>query len=243
MNHRGDPSMQRNRIFWTSFAILTVLFVVAGMAQHKPDQAPTQIKLSAPAAIPSDQPNASDMAATMVAMGDHHEGGNEGPGHHHEMGPHMKMSALRAVQTGDAEKANSIVATARETLVKYEDSKAAEADGYKIFMPQMKHQKQYHFTNWKYAMEAAFSFNAAHPTSLLYEKVGGDDSSKFRLIGAMYTAPARFTEAQLDQRIPLSVAQWHQHVNLCMPPKGEEKEAIPQPGKSVRFGLAGSISN
>ena len=171
-----------------------------------------------------------------------HSEGDEGPGHHHEMGPHMKMSTLRPAQPGDAEKANQIVAVARETLEKYRDSKAAEADGYKIFMPQLKHQKQYHFTNWKYAMEAGFAFDAAHPTSLLYEKVGGDDSDKFRLIGAMYTAPARYTEDQLNARIPLSVAQWHQHVNLCIPPKGHEKEGMPDASGHARFGLAGSIS-
>jgi len=58
-------------------------------------------------------------------------------------------------------------------------------------------------------------------------------------VGAMYTAPKRFTEDQLNERIPLSVAQWHEHVNLCMSPKGEERSMFT---KNPRFGLAGSIS-
>ena len=55
----------------------------------------------------------------------------------------------------------------------------------------------------------------------------------------MYTAPKRFTEDQLNERIPLSVAQWHEHVNFCMPPKGEERSMFT---KHPRFGLEGSIA-
>jgi hypothetical protein len=33
----------------------------------------------------------------------------------------------------------------------------------------------------------------------------------------MYTAPAFFAEAELDERVPLAMARWHQHVNLCVP--------------------------
>jgi hypothetical protein len=36
----------------------------------------------------------------------------------------------------------------------------------------------------------------------------------------MYTAPARLGDDELDQRIPLSVARWHEHVNWCIPPRG-----------------------
>ena len=55
----------------------------------------------------------------------------------------------------------------------------------------------------------------------------------------MYTAPKRYTEDELDQRIPLSVAQWHEHVNFCIPPLGRWKEMrSPNP----QFGLRGSIT-
>ena len=93
----------------------------------------------------------------------------------------------------------------------------------------------YHFTNYGYAMEAAFHFNPEHPTSLLYEKHGDD----YKLVGVMYTAPKRYTEEQLDQRIPLSVAQWHEHVNFCAPPADRKSELLqPHP----QFGLRGSIT-
>jgi hypothetical protein len=84
-------------------------------------------------------------------------------------------------------------------------------------------------------MEAGVRFNPEHPTSLLYEKQGDG----YKLIGAMYTAPARFSEEQINERIPLSVAQWHKHVNLCRPPAGKRDELL---GKNARFGLLGSIS-
>ena len=90
-------------------------------------------------------------------------------------------------------------------------------EGFKIFHPEVP-QKQYHFTNYRYAIEAAFKFNPEHPTSLLYEKNGDD----YRLVGVMYTAPKRFTEDDLNQRIPLSIAQWHEHVNFCAAPAGPQ---------------------
>ena len=155
-------------------------------------------------------------------------------GHHHEAGPHMLMSSLRDPKPGDQEKAEKVVEQARQALEKYKDYKAAEADGYKIFLPNIP-QKMYHFTNWQYAMGAAFTFDPTKPTSLLYDKTGDG----YKLIGAMYTAPMRFSEDQINERVPLSVAQWHQHINLCKPPKGHELEQL---SKNPKFGLAGSIS-
>ena len=153
---------------------------------------------------------------------------------HMDMGPHMKMSALRPAKPGDAARAQQVVEAARKASQKYVDYHAALADGYKIFHPEIP-QKMYHFTNYGYAMEAAFRFNPEHPTSLLYEKRGDD----YELIGAMYTAPKRLSEDQLDERIPLSVAQWHEHVNFCAPPAGRRKEMLaPHP----QFGLKGSIA-
>jgi len=37
------------------------------------------------------------------------------------------------------------------------------------------------------------------------------------LVGAMYSAPADYTPDQLDALIPLSVAHWHAHTNICLP--------------------------
>src|SRR5580693_463717 len=124
----------------------------------------------------SKQESGEDADASMHAM-------NSMEGHHMDMGPHMKMTALRPQQPGDGEKAQKIVETARGVMEKYKDYHAALNDGFKIFHPEIP-QKQYHFTNYRYGFEAAFSFNPEHPTSLLYEKNGDD----YKLIGVMYTA-------------------------------------------------------
>jgi hypothetical protein len=153
---------------------------------------------------------------------------------HMDMGPHMKMTALRSAKPGDSDRARQVAEVARQASEKYVDYRAALADGFKIFHPEIP-QKMYHFTNYRYAFEAAFSFNPEHPTSLLYEKHGDD----YKLIGVMYTAPKRFGEDELDQRIPLSIAQWHEHVNFCAPPADRRKELLsPHP----QFGLRGSIT-
>jgi hypothetical protein len=152
---------------------------------------------------------------------------------HMDMGPHMKMTALRAQQPGDPEKAQKVAGTARGVMEKYKDYHVALDQGFKIFHPEAP-QKQYHFTNYSYAFEAAFTFNPEHPTSLLYEKNGAD----YRLVGLMYTAPKRFSEDDLNQRVPLSIAQWHEHVNFCKAPEGHKQEIM---GPNPRFGLRGSI--
>jgi hypothetical protein len=153
---------------------------------------------------------------------------------HTDMGPHMKMTALRDPKPGDEVRAHKVVEAARRVAEKYQDYHTALNNGFQIFMPKVP-QKMYHFTNYSYAFDAAFNFNPDRPTSLLYEKHGNG----YKLVGVMYTAPGSFTENDLNQRIPLSIAQWHEHVNLCMPPADRKQEAL---GPNPKFGLRGSIA-
>lgn len=53
----------------------------------------------------------------------------------------------------------------------------------------------------------------------------------------MYTMPKRASEDQLNARVPLSMATWHLHTNLCMPPRDQRKTA-----DYTKFGLHGSIT-
>jgi len=153
---------------------------------------------------------------------------------HMDMGPHMRMTVLRDSNAADDQRAEKIVAGARAAADRYQDYHVALADGFKIFLPNVP-QKQYHFTSRRNAIEAQFRFNPERPTSLLYEKHGDD----YKLIGVMYTAPKRMSENDLNKRIPLSVAQWHEHVNLCVPPKDRRQELW---GPHPQFGLNGSIT-
>lgn len=189
------------------------------------------------------QPAAHDMSSMDGMDMEHdHDSGAQGmnaatqmmSSHHMDMGPHMKMTELRPIQNGDQRRAAQVVDEAREVMQKYQDYHTALNDGFKIFLPNVP-QKQYHFTNSRYAFEAAFRFNPEHPTSLLYDKT----PDGYKLAGVMYTAPARDSEDELNDRIPLSVAHWHQHVNFCFPPKDRSAEMWQ---KNPKFGMAGSIS-
>src|SRR5882762_9696003 len=57
-------------------------------------------------------------------------------GHDHQMGPHMHMSTLRDPKPADTARAQQIVDTARASLERYKDVKVAEANGFKIFLPE-----------------------------------------------------------------------------------------------------------
>lgn len=172
--------------------------------------------------------------AAHQAMSGHMSGGmSDDDDMHMDMGAHMHMTDLRPANAADQKRAAEIVATVRQSIAKYQDYQVALNDGFKIFGPNVK-QKVYHFTNYRYAIKAQFEFDAEHPTSLLYRKT----ADGYELVGAMYTAPRRFTEAQLDERVPLSVARWHEHVNFCLPPRGSHIQDV----NWKQFGLQGSIA-
>lgn len=145
---------------------------------------------------------------------------------------HMKMTAMRESNEQDIARAKAISEQLREGIEKYRDYHAALNNGYKIFLPNVP-QLEYHFTNYWNGFLEGFSFDASRPTSLLYKKT----SAGYELVGAMYTMPKRATEEQLNERVPLSVAIWHLHTNLCMPPKSEYRSA-----NWSKFGLKGSIA-
>jgi len=151
--------------------------------------------------------------------------------HHHQMGPHMYMTKLRTATPQDWAKADGIAGELRESIEKYKDYHAALADGFRIFMPNLP-QSEYHFTNYYNGFLESFSFDPTRPTSLLYKKT----KTGYDLIGAMYTMPKRVSEEQLNERVPLSIAQWHLHTKLCLPPKEQRGHA-----DFGRFGLQGSI--
>jgi len=143
------------------------------------------------------------------------------------------MTTMRPQGPGDVERANAIVKELRAGIEKYRDYRVALNDGYKIFLPNVP-QPEYHFTNYKNGFLEAFSFDATRPTSLLYKKT----ATGYELVGAMYTMPKRATEEQLNERVPLSIAMWHLHTNLCMPPRGEKFADVDY----TKFGLKGSIA-
>src|SRR5437588_10140333 len=135
------------------------------------------------------------------------------------MAKHMAYSSPRPLTIGDSVRSAQVIDELRQAIAKYQDVTVAEADGYKMFAPQIKNQPQYHFTKGWNAMRNQFGFDPARPTSLLYKK---NAQGELRLIGAMYTASKGTSEDDLDKRVPLSVARWHRHVNCCIPPRSQQ---------------------
>jgi len=146
--------------------------------------------------------------------------------------PHLQLTEMWPPASGDVQRANEIVAQLRAGIEKYKDYRVALNNGYRIFLPNVP-QPEYHFTSYTNGFLAAIRFDPSQPTSLLYRKT----ADGYQLIGAMYTMPKRASEDQLNERVPLSVAMWHLHRNLCMPPKNRRQNA-----DWTRFGLRGSIS-
>jgi hypothetical protein len=157
-----------------------------------------------------------------------------GHGDMKNMSKHMAYSTLRPETDADKIRAASVLTDLQHALVKYQDYHAAETDGFKPFHPEIKQPVVHYTKNW-YGLKAAFTFNPAEPTSLLYQRTpdGG-----YKLIGAMYTDRKNATEDQLNERVPLSVARWHRHINLCFPPKGTDMKSADW----TTYGFNGSIA-
>jgi hypothetical protein len=191
-----------------------------------PDMAPQDQKAPDHSSMPgmSMDPDDASVAehGAMVSMQHMHMGDT----------PHMHMTKPRPANAEDQKRAEEIVEQLRTGIEKYKDYHVALAEGYKIFLPNIP-QPEYHFTNYTNGFLESLTFDPARPTSLLYRKT----ASGYELVGAMYTMPKRATEEQLNERVPLSIATWHQHTNLCIPPIGQMRHA-----DWTKFGLRGTIT-
>jgi hypothetical protein len=155
------------------------------------------------------------------------------PGHADAHSQHMYMTSMRDRSPEDVARAGEIVTKLRAGIEKYRDYHVALNEGFRIFMPNVP-QPEYHFTSYKNGFLEAFTFDPSRPTSLLYKKT----STGYELVGAMYTMPKRATEDELNARVPLSVAMWHLHTNLCLPARGQFQNA-----DWNKFGLHGTIAS
>ncbi len=152
---------------------------------------------------------------------------------------HTELSPERRPAPGDSARALKLAGELREAIAKYKDTTVAIADGYQMFLPNLKNQKVYHFTNNARGFEAAFHFNPSKPTSLLYKR--GPDG-KLVLSGAMYTMPKNASPDRLNDRVPLSIARWHKHVNWCTPKQGDEQRWLEMRDSHPLFGPESPIS-
>jgi hypothetical protein len=154
-------------------------------------------------------------------------------------GAHLLLTPARIATPVDSARAAAVVDTLRRAIARYHDVRVAEADGFRMFAPRVKRQRVYHYTSRRAALLSLVRFDPARPTSLLYER-GADGG--LVLIGAMYTAPRSASLEELDRRVPLGIARWHKHVNLCVPRWGKtERWREVRDGRPV-FGPASPIA-
>ena len=170
--------------------------------------------------------------ASMSEHGDHDPGAMNAS-------RHMELTPTRPATRADSLRAENVVAELRSAIAKYRDTTVAVADGYRMFMPNVKNQRVYHFTNGRRAVGEAFRFEPKKPTSLLYRRGAG---GRLELAGAMYTAPTRVSAERLDDRIPLSIARWHKHVNWCIPGVGERERWLEKRDGQPVFGPQSPIA-
>ncbi len=127
---------------------------------------------------------------------------------------HMRLTPLRSPAPGDSARAAEVLAVMRRELSKYRELRVAQADGFRQYIPAGGALVQ-HFTKIRWAFQSRNGLDPARPTSLLYQRAA---DGSLTLVGAMFTAPAQTSDAELDARLPLSVVHWHQHINWCLPP-------------------------
>jgi hypothetical protein len=152
--------------------------------------------------------NGSDMGAM------DHMAPNAMGGHMHMMENHMRMTDLRPATPADEQRARDILETLRGSIARYRDYRNALRLGMRIFLPAIP-QDVYHFTDYAWtSQEYEGRFDIRHPGSLLYTR---DAAGNYTLVGAMYSAPPYATMDDLDQIVPLSIARWHVHTNICLP--------------------------
>jgi len=178
--------------------------------------------------------DSTDTAAAAAADGE--MGAMGAPG----SDPHMAMTPTWPLAPGDSARARAVVDSVRKTLGKYRDVRVAVADGFKEFLPNVKNQRVYHFTNWRHALAARFGFDPASPTALLYKQ---DSAGAMTLVGVMYTESPGTSLEELNRRVPLSIAHWHEHVNWCLPPRGQLGRWRDSSGGRPVFGPLGPIAS
>jgi hypothetical protein len=135
---------------------------------------------------------------------------------------HMRMGPTRTATAADSARAAAIVLAARAALSQYVDVKVAERDGYYRNLPWLDDQPIYHYNrlqNFSAAQQGAF--DPTKPVSLLYKK---DGRGQLRLFGAMYATRELAASEDLDALLPISMAHWHEHVNLCYPGRNAARD-------------------
>jgi len=185
---------------------------------------------------------ASPVAAQQVSSGHHHGTGDHAgrvvPGGAIQLSPHLRATPPRPATAADSARAKAITDSLWRVVQQYRDPRAAVRDGYTRLNPDRR-QRVIHFNKRSNAAQNESGFDPGRPTSLLYNRAPG---GKLVLAGAMYTAPTTASLEALDARVPLGIAQWHLHTNVCTPKRGENARWSETRDGTPVFGPQGGIA-
>jgi hypothetical protein len=146
----------------------------------------------------------SGSGATVAAQ-EHHDG----MAHRH-----MSLTALAPGTADDTARALDLVRRLRLAIEPYQTLEAAADAGYFARRDSATVRGERLLHVGKRLRDRAWrTFDPAVPQSLLYRRA---DDGSMRLAGAMFVAPRGATSEELDAMVPLSVAHWHRHVDVCV---------------------------
>lgn len=128
--------------------------------------------------------------------------------------PHLQLTPEREATASERARAEELEIAVTKAIQKYSKVSDAESAGYLKFPPDSDDYSIVHYVNPGLSFWEIWRLDPQQPGALLYEKQA-DNSLK--LLGVMFTAPGEATLEELDRRIPLSIARWHLHTNICTP--------------------------
>lgn len=158
---------------------------------------------------------------------------------------HMSFTASRPGTAIDSARALGVVRALRTAIQPYQTLDAAERAGYR----PRRNPDSMRGAGLLHAGRGTRRFPAAETSRLSAENSRPSDEPTFdprapqallfrrapdgrmQLAGAMFVAPPGATADELDSMIPLSIAHWHRHLNVCV--AGERGAVVPIPRAST----------
>ncbi|HEY8259379.1 MAG TPA: hypothetical protein VIG08_17100 [Gemmatimonadales bacterium] len=128
---------------------------------------------------------------------------------------HMAFTEARPGTPEDSARALAMVEKLRDAIAPYQTLEEAEKAGYRVRRDtdMVKGARLLHAGKWPKRLGQVQKFDPTAPQALLYRR--GTDG-EFHLAGGMFVAAPSATLDDLDAMVPLSVAHWHQHQNICV---------------------------
>lgn len=153
---------------------------------------------------------------------------------------HMSLTPARPGTSADTARALEVVHELRAAIAPYQTLEAAEAAGYRARRDAgtVKAGKLLHVGKRMRRAGGQQGFDPKAPQALLYRREPG---GRMQLAGAMFVAPLSATPEELDAMIPLSVAHWHRHVNVCVSGDRSSMKRLPHATTAEACEAAGGL--